>query len=273
MATKRSYPPSPASDPRRLRCVPRITAARVRPSRTGRARAKLCCVHFTLEDVEAALRARGLAPRGAFHPEPPDAVAPLSDGRAVATLVLAGNVGGGLWQRFERERSAGPDPLDRWSARVLRQIADSFGAGVLLAADPRHPFQRWAQRAEPVHRSPLGILIHPDHGLWHAYRGALAFAEPLALPGRARRPSPCDACAERPCLRACPVGAFSAHGFDDAACAAHVSSPAGVDCLERGCLARRACPVGRGVRYPDAQQRFHMEASLAARRLRGKSTA
>ena len=53
MATKRSYPPSPASDPRRLRCVPRITAARVRPSRTGRARAKLCCVHFTLEDVDA----------------------------------------------------------------------------------------------------------------------------------------------------------------------------------------------------------------------------
>jgi len=221
-------------------------------------------VNFTLEDVEAVLRARGLAPRGAFHPEPPDAVAPMSDGRAVATLVLAGNVGGGMWQTFARERTPGPDPLDRWSARALGEAAAAFGADVLLAADPRHPFQRWAQRAEPVHRSPLGILIHPDHGLWHAYRGALGFAERLALPEPDRRPSPCDRCAERPCLHACPVAAFSTQGFDDAACTAHVSSPTGVDCLERGCLARRACPVGRGSRYPDAQQRFHMKAFLAA---------
>lgn len=220
---------------------------------------------FALADVEAALRERGLAPRGAFHPEPNDSVPPLSDGRAVATLVLAGNVGGAMWQAFERERAGGPDPLDRWSAGVLREVAAAFGASVLLAADPRHPFQRWAQRAEPVHRSPLGILIHPDHGLWHAYRGALGLAARLALPEADRRPSPCARCAERPCLRACPVAAFSTHGFDDATCASHVSSPAGVDCLERGCLARRACPVGRTSRYPDAQQRFHMEAFLRAR--------
>ena len=43
-------------------------------------------------------------------------------------------------------------------------------------------------RAEAVAPSPLGILIHPDYGLWHAYRGALAFAERLALP-RARGPA------------------------------------------------------------------------------------
>ena len=30
--------------------------------------------------------------------------------------------------------------------------------------------------------SPLGILIHPDWGLWHSYRGALAFRERLDLP-------------------------------------------------------------------------------------------
>jgi ferredoxin len=181
--------------------------------------------------------------------------------------VLVGNVGGALWRAFERERGAGPDPLDGWSARVLHEIADAFGASVLLAADPQLPFQRWARRAESVHHSPLGILIHPDYGLWHAYRGALALAEHLALPEADRRPSPCDGCAERPCLSACPVAAFSAQGFDAAACAAHVSSPAGVECLERGCLARRACPVGRVYRYPDDQQRFHLEAFLRARRL------
>src|SRR4030095_137820 len=49
---------------------------------------------------------------------------------------------------------------------------------------------RWAMRAEAVAPSPLGILIHPDYGLWHAYRGALAFAERLALPPRGARPLP-----------------------------------------------------------------------------------
>ena len=223
---------------------------------------------LALADLEAALRARGLLPRGAFHPEPGDAVPPLPGGRVAATLVLAGNAGASIWQRFSPERPAGADPLDRWSARALGEIAGALGAAVLLPSDgpPAHPFQRWAMRAEPVHRSPLGILIHPEYGLWHAYRGALAFAERLALPEPDRRPSPCDACADRPCLSACPVGAFTPRGYDDAACAAHVSSPAGVDCLARGCLARRACPVGREYRYGDEQQRFHMQAFLALRR-------
>jgi ferredoxin len=230
-------------------------------------------VRVRLADVESALRARGLLPRGAFHPGSNDSVPPLPDGRAPQTLILAGNAGAGMWEAFERERDDGRDPLDRWSGERLREVGEAFGAAVLLASDPRHPFQRWARRAEPVHPSPLGILIHPDYGLWHAYRGALALAERLELPKPDRRPSPCDACAERPCLSACPVGAFSRRGFDDAACTGHVSSPPGVDCLERGCLARRACPVGRDHRYGAAQQRFHMEAFLAARRLGGKSIA
>ena len=225
-------------------------------------------MRLALADVESALRARGLLPRGAFHPGPEDAVPSLSDGRPAGTLVLAGHAGAAMWEVFERERRAEPDPLDRWSAQILREVGESFGAAVLLAGDPQHPFQRWARRAEAVHVSPLGILIHPDYGLWHAYRGALTFAERLVLPEPDSRPSPCDRCADRPCLRACPVGAFSRLGFDDAACSTHVSSPLGVECLERGCLARRACPIGRDHRYGDAQQRFHMEAFLTARRSR-----
>ena len=247
----------------------RITAARARPRKPGHASR----MQAAFTDVASALRARGLVPRGAFHPEPRDAVPPLPDGRPTATLVLAGNAGPGMWEAFERARPAGADPLDRWSAAVLGEVAAAFGAAVLLASAPRNPFQRWAQRAEPVHPSPLGILIHPDYGLWHAYRGALVFAERLALPAPDHRPSPCDRCADRPCLRACPVGAFTAHGFDAAACGAHAASQKGVECRERGCLARRACPVGGDQRYPDAQQRFHMDAFLAARRLGGKSTA
>jgi hypothetical protein len=121
-------------------------------------------------------------------------------------------------------------------------------------------------RAEAVAPSPLGILIHPDYGLWHAYRGALAFADRLALPPRVERPRPCDSCAGRPCLFACPVGAFSEQGYDVPACTGHISGPAGVPCMGGGCLARRACPVGPAYGYAAAQARFHMAAFLSARR-------
>ena len=156
--------------------------------------------------VDAAVRARGLVARGGFHPRAEDGVPGLADGRPAGTLVLAGNAGPAMWRAFAAapEASAGPDPLDRWTARVLTELAGRIGAEALFpfGGPPYLPFVRWAKRAEPVAESPLGMLIHPDYGLWHAYRGALAFAEVLDLPPRADRPRPCDTCAGRPCLSA-----------------------------------------------------------------------
>ena len=110
------------------------------------------------------------------------------------------------------------------------------------------------------------MLIHPDYGLWHAYRGALALAERLALPLRDSRPGPCESCAHKPCLAACPVGAFTAAGYDVAACAEHISVAAGAHCMERSCRARRACPIGLDLAYGPAHGRFHMAAFLKSRR-------
>ncbi len=221
-----------------------------------------------LATVEAALRAAGLTPRGGFHPAADDGVPALADGRAAGTLVLAGNVGGSLWQAFSRGREAADEPnaLDGWSRRVLSVLAGKFGGHAIFPSDgpPYLPFQRWAQRAEPVHPSPIGPLIHPDHGLWHAYRGALAFGERLDLPPRDTRPSPCESCADKPCLTTCPVGALTDEGYDVPACATHIATEAGADCMEQSCRARRACPVGRDYTYGPEQSRFHMAAFLGA---------
>jgi hypothetical protein len=207
---------------------------------------------------------------GAFHPAPEDGVPALADGRPAATLLIAGNAGGSLWPFFSRSAEAGDgkaDPLDRWSARVIGALADDLGGRAVFpfGGPPYRPFQRWAARAAPLGRSPLGMLIHPDFGLWHAFRGAVALAERLDLPPPDPRPSPCESCADKPCLAACPVDAFTVSGYDVPACAGHLALPAGADCLGRGCLARRACPVGRAWRYPDDQARLHMTAFLAAR--------
>ena len=218
------------------------------------------------------IEAAGLAPRGGFHPVRDDAVPDLSDGRAAETLVLVGVVGRSSWQAFQgaREARLEANPLDRWSRRVIDGLAARLRCEALypFGGPPFLPFVRWAQRAEPVHPSPIGPLIHPDYGLWHAYRGALAFGQRIDLPRRDPRPRPCDSCIDKPCLDTCPVGAFSRAGYDVPACIGHIATDSGRECLEGGCLARRACPVGAEHRYERAQMEFHMRAFLQANRRR-----
>jgi ferredoxin len=224
----------------------------------------------TLDDLRRDVQTSGLAWRGAFHPRAGDDVPSLADGAAAGTLVLLGFAGRGQWPAFVAsvEHADGhPHPLDRWSRRVIGALGARHGAMDLYPSDgpPWLPFQRWAMQAEAVHRSPLGILIHPDWGLWHAYRGALVLRERIDLPAPDLRPSPCASCVARPCENACPVSAISRAGYDTAACGAHVAAEAGADCLQQGCRARRACPVGAAQRYGPEQAEFHMRAFLSRR--------
>ncbi len=221
----------------------------------------------------AAVRATGFVLRGGFHPRSEDHVPPLPGGTLPATVVLIGSTGGepgrALWAAFRRSpgADAAVDPLDRWCEDVISGLGARLGAHALFPfhGPPYLPFLRWAMRAETVWPSPLGMLIHPDYGLWHAYRGALAFSQRLDLPPRPDRDNPCESCRERPCLSACPVDAFSERGYDVAACTAWIADVRGAACLHGGCRARMACPVGPEYRYDQEQARFHMQAFLAAR--------
>ncbi len=210
------------------------------------------------------LRPAGMMTRGGFRPTAADAVPSLPGGVAPMTLILVGNAGPDMWRAFSAAGVGGANPLDDWTRRVLNGIAADLGAAALFPFDgpPWLPFQRWARRGDDVHPSPTGPLIHPVYGLWHAYRGALAFARAFDLPAVPSRPAPCDACADRPCLSACPVHALAPGAYDVAACAGHVAGPGGADCLDTGCRARAACPVGAGYRHAPAQARFHMTAFL-----------
>ena len=221
-------------------------------------------------EIAGTVVAAGFAVRGAFHPAADDGVPEVAADTPTATLVLAGNAGPEMWRQFSDQRDPHTDRLDDWSRERLDALAAGLGARALFPfAKPPLPFQRWARRAEDCHPSPLGILIHPDYGLWHGYRGALAFGERIALPEPGRRPSLCDTCPDRPCLTSCPVVAFDGRGYDVAACVRHIASPAGSACLDRGCQARHACPVGRAYAYEPAQAGFHMRAFLRARQASG----
>lgn len=177
-----------------------------------------------------------------------------------AAIFLLGPDEPAFWPIFQASPEAqdgAPDPLDRWSRRVIDALATAGGAAAIypFGGPPFLPFQTFAMRSGQAWPSPIRFLVHADMGLWVSFRGALICADATAKPARIDRP--CDTC-PAPCVTACPVDAF-ADGYDVAACKRHINSPAGADCIAQGCRARRACPIGAGLRLP-AQATFHMKA-------------
>lgn len=231
----------------------------------------------SFESYARRINAAGLSARGAFHVEPGDGVPRTSGGDGPRTLILIGNTGPAFWSVFRESaeyRDGWPHPLDRWSERLITGLARQLDAHAVFPfkGPPFYPFQQWARRAGTLYRSPLGMLIHPDYGLWHAYRGALIVDRRLDdLPRRSGAGSPCLSCPGQPCLHACPVDAFRSDGFDADACAAHLSRPNA--CTDEGCLARNACPAGKPFQYVREQHRFHLAAFLRARTKEGNEDA
>ena len=184
----------------------------------------------------------------------------LPDG--IGTLVLLGPGEPGFWAAFTASpeyRDGRPDPLDRWSGRVIGGLAEILGATPYFpfGGPPHQPFVRWALDSGRAHVSPVGLLVHDTAGLMVSYRGALGFAERIDAP--AAPPSPCITCRDKPCLSACPVDAFASGGYDVAACKADLDRD-GNDCMARGCSVRRACPVSQRHGRVEAQSAFHMRA-------------
>lgn len=213
-------------------------------------------------DIDAHLAPYGLIVLGSFATRPDD---PVPD--ATRSLALIGPDGGAMWPIFRQSTEYSddlPDPLNRWSERVLGTVAGTLGAKALFpfGGPPWHPFITWALRSGRVHASPVTLLAHVSQGLFVSFRAALALVEVLDDPSPSPAASPCDTCAEQPCKTACPVGALSTEGYYVRACKAHMTGPEGGDC-HSGCLVRRACPVGQGLRS-SVQSAFHMQAFLGS---------
>ncbi|RUV11470.1 MULTISPECIES: 4Fe-4S dicluster domain-containing protein [unclassified Mesorhizobium] len=221
----------------------------------------------TVDEIAAALAANGLILRGGVIFNTGEESPSGLSGAAAKSALLVGQAGAAPWPHFLRWRESQPEqianPLDTWSREVIGAVAQDFGARAISPSDkPYLPFQQWAMRAEGLKPSPLGILMHPQYGLWHAYRGALLFEDELPIQAGEAAPHLCDTCVEKPCLKSCPVDAYSAQGFAYQSCLAHVRGANGGPCRRGGCLDRNSCPYGTEYRYPPEVQAFHM-ASFA----------
>src|SRR5260221_3569798 len=168
--------------------------------------------------VLTAIERAAFTPLGWFEPAADDRV----PGNA-RFVILIGNAGPRMFRRFARERDPASDLIDDWTRDVVGALARDLDAAAVFPFDkPPLPFLTWARRAGAGHVSPLRLNIHPVYGLWHAYRAALLFPVAFDLPPISARASPCDSCAAKPCLSACPVNAFNGTSYNVEACADHL---------------------------------------------------
>lgn len=214
----------------------------------------------SIAQIEDLLTLHGLIPRGALQLD-----ASECNALNAKSLVLIGHSGSSIWPHFtkwlQEQKTALENPLDAWSEHVITPIAAALGGRAIFPFQkPFHPFQQWAMRAEGLKPSPLGILIHPVYGLWHAYRGAVVFEVEILIQEADELNHPCGLCIGKPCLSACPVNAFPQEGYDVVSCRSHLATETGGECMRGGCKARLACPIGRDYVYPPEQMRFHMRA-------------
>ena len=227
---------------------------------------------------------------------------PLVDSAPTSGVyVLVGNGGGRFWETVgtrcpglqslldQDNRELIGDPVDRISRSLVEAAlrthlpSDRFKLLFPLPADQSSaflPLQKLGRVAGWHQPSPLGSGMHPDYGLWFAYRVVIwidaqssADKPPNRQPDAIDDPGSdeqsvntlsdqCLRCESKACVSACPAEAIDlARAPDMSACASfrlQDSSP----CVDR-CLAREACPaVARRHRYPREQIEFHYRLAL-----------
>jgi len=215
---------------------------------------------MTYDDVAAEAEKLCLTSLGGFHPMAQDQ-AP----EGCQTLILLGPKEPAFWPYFQRSDEfldGRPDPLDRWSTRILGSLAETLEATALLpfGGPPYLPFYSWALKTNRTYMSPIKLLVHDQSGLFVSFRGALGFNERIELPSSVGE-SPCQECGA-PCLSACPVDAFRGGNYDSLRCKTHIAGPDTEDCKNSGCAARRACPISQTFGRLSDQSQFHMKAFL-----------
>ncbi|AWD21642.1 ferredoxin [Fuscovulum blasticum] len=209
---------------------------------------------MTPAELDARLLAEFLEVLGGF------AVAEGEEGfpPGTRTVLLLGPREPGFWPHLQAqtEWDGSPDPVDRWSRRVVGRLACDLGAKALFpfGGPPYHPFYAWALRTGRCWPSPVRLLIHASQGMLVSIRGALALRDEVAVPPPVAQP--CETCAA-PCRTACPAGALGAAGYDLPACHGWLDT-GGADCLTGGCLVRRACPVSATYARMPEQSAYHM---------------
>jgi epoxyqueuosine reductase QueG len=197
------------------------------------------------------------------------------------SILVVGSGGRELWQAMLADLRDHPDrlaneahPLDAFVERQVRKADAALPGGVprrwffaAATAEVHLDFRALAHLAGLGRRSRLGLLLHPEYGVWLGLRAACFLASPQAAGAAATGPvagDPCAGCAA-PCIPACPGEAFvEGHWNVDRCSAFHAAAPT----CSASCAARSACIVAPEHRYDADAYRYHYDRATGRARLR-----
>lgn len=191
-----------------------------------------------------------------------DLLSPAIDERVLdkfPSAVLIANAGAEFWLALEKFGMHGNHPVDHFSSHLATTYATNYlktGFELLYPSDYPISLRAIADRTGWCHPSPLGITIHPHFGTWYAFRSMFLTRIQLPASDCSLTESPCDSCADKPCISACHVGAVGEIGkFELETCARfriQDSSPCSFSCISR-----IRCPVGSEYQYDPKQMKYH----------------
>ena len=162
--------------------------------------------------------------------------------RGYLQLLVFVHTGSELWRNIKME---GEDPLDNKSVQLaedfMRRLDETEYKLIYPTDHEAVDLIKIGRRLGWQNDSKLSIGINLKFGTWFAYRFVIAanttFSEIVLL-----ETNPCDTCANKSCISACPAVAVASGGFDLGRCSIERLTPHS-DCAEN-CAARLTCPVG-----------------------------
>ena len=209
-----------------------------------------------------AVSVAGLPASVWLDPQPPSAL--TESGSGSATLLLIGHGGRALWDHLhgsDFDFHGTGDPIDTFSVKATNEALAVELPHVgrrLLYPEPACPVDLVAlgRHIGWLAPSPLGLGIHPEFGLWSAFRALWLLEAASEISPRPRAPDVCQSCVPQSCVAACPANAVTVdRRFNLGSCTDYRSNIQSA-CADT-CLSRLACPEGAEHRYGDAQLSYH----------------
>ena len=214
-----------------------------------------------LQEILIHLESMGLNIVGITDGQPHRALLPECQ-----SAVVFGNGGTTLWDRFIDDLRVNPEhlshsqhPFDDFVHRCIQTVDPTPPPSrrwIRCAAEPEAfvDFRPLAQSAGLGFSSTMGLLIHPEYGLWTGLRAVLLTTEKLINVKAVEGQSPCQNCIEKPCITACPAGAVQPTGWKVQICAQfHQDS---TQCHGQ-CHSRLSCPIGSSHRHGPLLHLYH----------------
>ncbi|MDF1663669.1 MAG: hypothetical protein P1V97_18010, partial [Planctomycetota bacterium] len=170
------------------------------------------------------------------------------------SFLLIGSGGRGHWDFVQTQNTKGEHPIEETAWASVRKALPSFIPGArLLSQKESYGFdlRSLAVQAGFGTLSPhLLLVLHPKYGPWISLRALLYCPADLEPATPIPDYQPCQSC-DKPCLTACPVGAYSLdNAWNVHKCANHrLDEETPEDHCASQCHVRLACPVGREHAY------------------------